>query len=158
MSKFVAKGSKYTHNQKAEAAIQFAILGNMKKVAKATGIPRTTIVGWKKQDWWVELVGTIQDGKAEEHRAMYVQIIDKAQKQTLKALPKANAAQANLIACQATDKIRLHDGMPTSISSQDNRELAEVCKELSRTMRDHGVVSTQGKADKGDPEDEGDPE
>jgi hypothetical protein len=28
---------------------------------------------------------------------------------------------------------------------QDNRELCEVWKELSRTMRDHGVVSVQTK-------------
>ena len=101
----------------------------------------------------------VRSVKADEHRAKYVQIIDKAQQQALAQLPKANAAQANLIACQATDKIRLHDGMPTEITgNMDNRELAEVCKELSRTMRDHRVVSTQGKADKGDPEDEGGPE
>ena len=37
-------------------------------------------------------------------------------------------------------------GQATSISvTQDNRELAEVWKELSRTMRDHGVVSVQTK-------------
>jgi len=42
------------------------------------------------------------------------------------------------------DKARVQMGLATSISSnQDNRALAEQCKELSRTMRDHGVVSIQ---------------
>ncbi len=44
------------------------------------------------------------------------------------------------------DKARVALGQATSISvTQDNRELAEVWKELSRTMRDHGVVSVQTK-------------
>jgi hypothetical protein len=97
---------------------------------------------------WVETVKQVQTEKGEEHRAMYVKIVDKAQKQVIKALPKANAAQANLIACQATDKVRLHDGMPNSIiANKDNRALAEVCKELSRTMRDHRVVSVQEESE-----------
>ena len=42
------------------------------------------------------------------------------------------------------DKARVQMGLATSISSnQDNRDLAEQCKELSRTMRDHRVVSVQ---------------
>ena len=88
----------------------------------------------------------VHDEKAEEHRAAYVELVDLAQKQVKAKLPEATAAQAMVIAGIGTDKVRVHDGMPTSISaSQDNRQLAEVCKELSRTMRDHGVVSTQHK-------------
>ncbi len=159
MSDLVKTGSKYSDQQRMEVAILYAISGNAKKVAKATGVPRTTIVGWKKQEWWQDAVTSIQSEKADEHRAKYSELVDKAQQVALEKLPEANAAQANLIACQATDKIRLHDGMPTEITgNMDNRALAEQCKELSRTMRDHGVVSTQGKADKGDPEDEGGPE
>ena len=46
------------------------------------------------------------------------------------------------------DKARVSLGQATSISvTQDNRELAEVWKELSRTMRDHKVVATQDKSE-----------
>ena len=146
MSKMVRKGSKYTDEQRTEAAIQYAVLGNMKTVAKATGLPRTTLNGWKKTDWWQELITEVQTEKYAEQRAKYAKIIDKAQQQTLDKLPDANAAQAHLIACQATDKVRLHDNLPTAISSNlDNRDLAEQCKELSRTMRNHRVVATQSK-------------
>ncbi len=142
-------GKKLTHwtkAQKQEAAIHYAIYGSLAKIERDLGIPKSTACIWKgKGDVvWVETVKQVQTEKSEEHRATYVKIVDKAQKQVIKALPKANAAQANLIACQATDKVRLHDGMPTSINvGQDNRELCEVWKELSRTMRDHGVVSVQ---------------
>ncbi len=138
----------WTKDQKQEAAIHYAIYGSLAKIERDLGIPKSTACIWKKKGdaVWVETVEQVQTEKGEEHRAMYVKIVDKAQKQVIKALPRANAAQANLIACQATDKVRLHDGMPTSISdSQDRRELCEVWKELSRTMRDHGVVSVQTK-------------
>jgi len=145
--KDIAKGSKYTAEQKADVAIQYAISGNMKKVARQSGIPRTTIISWQKQPWWDEFIATVRSEKADEHRAKYSELVDKAQEVALEKLPEASAQQAMIIAATGTDKIRLHDGMPTSITgSIDNRELAERCKELSRTMRDHGVVSTQKPA------------
>ncbi len=143
-------GKKLTHwtkEQKTEAAIHYAIYGSLAKIERDLGIPKSTACIWKNKNdaVWVETVKQVQTEKGEEHRAMYVKIVDKAQKQVIKALPKANAAQANLIACQATDKVRLHDGMPTSINDSmlDNRAFADMCKELSRTMRDHRVVSFQ---------------
>ncbi len=142
----MGKQVSWTREQKTQAAIQYAIEGNLRKIERDQGIPEPTLSDWKNNDpLWVELIDQVRSEKAEEHRAQYVQIVDLAQQQVIAKIGDASAAQANLIACQATDKIRLHDGMPTSISSQDNRELAEVCKELSRTMRDHGVVSTQHK-------------
>jgi len=45
------------------------------------------------------------------------------------------------------DKRQLHRNQPTSITSKhDNRAMLEACKELSRTMRDHRVVSVQTKS------------
>ncbi len=146
-------GKKLTHwtkEHKTEAAIHYAIYGSLAKIERDLGIPKSTLCTWKNKNdaVWVDTVEQVRTEKGEEHRAMYVKIVDKAQKQVIKALPKANAAQANLIACQATDKVRLHDGMPSSISSNlDTRELCEVWKELSRTMRDHKVVATQNKSE-----------
>ena len=79
MSNMVSMGSKYTDEQRTEAAIQYAISGNMKSVAKTIGIPRTTLVGWKQADWWNELVVTAHHEKADEHRARYSELVDKAQ-------------------------------------------------------------------------------
>ena len=142
-------GKKLTHwtkEQKTEAAIHYAIYGSLAKIERDLGIPKSTACIWKNKSdaVWVETVKQVQTEKGEEHRAKYVKIVDRAQDQVLATICDASAAQANLIACQATDKIRLHDGMPTSITAnKDNRELSEMCKELSRTMRDHRVVSVQ---------------
>ena len=46
------------------------------------------------------------------------------------------------------DKARVQMGLATNITaSHDNRAMLEACKELSRTMRDHRVVSVQEKSE-----------
>ncbi len=148
MSKMVPSGSKYSDDQRMEVAILYAISGNMKKVAKDTGIPRTTIIGWKKADWWDDAVIAVRSEKADEHRAKYSELVDKAQRVALEKLPEASAAQASIIAATATDKLRLHDGMPTEITgkSGDMKSLANEFAKLSDEMardRNKRVVKTQ---------------
>ncbi len=133
MAELVSKGH-WSLEDKTQAAIQYAITGSLTKVEKATGIPDATVCTWKQQDWWVELVGEVRKEKAEEHRAQYSRLVDKAQKKALKLLPNTTSAkEAMLVACMATDKVRLHDGMPTSISGQSAgiQALAQQFKELS---------------------------
>jgi hypothetical protein len=147
MSKLVTNGSKYSDEERTQAAIHYAVTGSLVKTEEATGIPDSTIGTWKKQDWWEELVGRVRDEKGEEHRAMYSQIVDKAQRITLEKLPDSSAAQANLIACQATDKVKLHDGMPTAITgkSEDMNSLAQEFKKLSQKWdeKQANVVAVQ---------------
>ena len=150
MGDIVKTGSKYSDEQRMEVAVLYAVSGNAKKVAKATGIPRTTIVGWKKADWWDDLVAQVRSENTARHRAEYSKIVDLAQKQTIKELPNATAQQASIISGVAFDKLRLIDNQPTSISSnQDSKTLAEACIELSRTMREKqvNVVAVQDKSD-----------
>ena len=151
MSKMVPSGSKYSDDQRMEVAILYAISGNAKKVAKATGIPRTTIVSWKKADWWDDAVATVRSEKADEHRAKYSELVDKAQQVALEKLPEASAAQASIIAATATDKIRLHDGMPTEISGQsgDFKALANEFKKISQQWEEKqaNVVKTQDETE-----------
>ena len=140
----------WTKAQKQEAAIHYAIYGSLAKIERDLGIPKSTACIWKKKGdvVWVETVKQVQTEKGEEHRAMYVKIVNKAQKQVIKALPKANAAQANLIACQATDKVRLHDGMPTAITGKAEskeallKKFADIAKEYNRK-----VVSVQDESE-----------
>ena len=152
----LVKGSKYTAQQRADVAIQYAISGNMKRTAKAAGIPRTTIISWQKQDWWHELIAEIRGEKSDEHRAKYSELVDKAQQIAPEKLPEASAAQAHLIACQATDKIRLFDGMPTEITdkSTDMVALANEFRKLSQQWdeKQANVVKTQDKTEEKDDE------
>jgi len=156
MSKLVKNGSKYSDQQRMEVAILYAISGNMKKVAKDTGIPRTTIVGWKQSDWWQSAVAKVRDEKADEHRALYSELVDKAQLVALKKLPDATAQQAMTIAAIGTDKIRLHDGMPTEITGQSGGTQALIKKfnDLADAWdeKQANVIQTQDKTEESDDE------
>ena len=147
MGKQVSKGSKYSDVQRTEAAIQYEIIGSYRKTAQAVGIPENTLRDWSKKEWWVEVCVIVRDENTQRMRSRYAKIVNKAQAQTLKKLPEATAQQASIVGAVAFDKIRLIDNQPTSITTQDNRALAEVCRELSRTMRDHRVVSVQQPGD-----------
>ena len=150
MAKHVAR-TEWTKEDKQKAAIHYAVYGSLTRTGNELGIPVETVGSWKRRadESWVATVANVHDEKAEEHRASYVELVDLAQQQVKAKLPEATAAQAMVIAGIGTDKVRVHDGMPTSISAnQDNKALADVCKELSRTMRDHGVVSTQHQVNK----------
>ena len=151
MSNLVRKGSKYTDQQRMEVVVLYAISGNAKKVAKDTGIPRTTIVGWKKQDWWQDAVASVRSEKADEHRAKYSELVDKAQQVALKKLPEASARDAMIIAATGTDKIRLHDGMPTEITgkAESMNSLAAEFRKLSQQWEEKQarVVAVQDESE-----------
>jgi len=106
-----------TQEDKNQAAIQYAIHGVMSKVSKDTSIPRTTLISWSDQDWWVDIIDTVRHEKQQEHIATYSRIVDAAQAVVLEKIEDASASQASLIACQAQDKGLLLQGRPTSISS-----------------------------------------
>ena len=148
MSEMVRTGSKYTDDQRTQAAIQYAIKGNMVAVAKDTGIPRKTIVDWKGSDWWDSIIAEVRQENTNYQVARYTAIIEKAQEITLAKLPEATAAQAAVISGIATDKARLLLNLPTSISSTQGtteaiNALAKQFKELSDSYKIKDVVSDQ---------------
>ena len=145
MSDLVKTGSKYRHEQRMEVAVLYAVSGNAKKVAKDTGIPRTTIVGWKNQEWWVDAVGQIRAQNNDKALAKYAQMVDKAQDIALEKLPDASAAQASIIAATATDKGRLLMNQPTSITGKST-SILDLAREFNK-LANKNVVSVQTKND-----------
>ena len=128
MSKLVTRGSKYSDDQRIAAAVLYAAKGTYSAVIREQDIPKSTLSNWSKTDWWDDVLVQVRTEKSDEHRAKYVEIVDLAQEITLDKLPEASAAQAHLIACQATDKVRLHDGMPTLISDKSGGTQALIKK------------------------------
>lgn len=123
-------------DEKLSAVCTYLTSPSMVATAKSVGINRKTLVQWKTTDWWDTEQTRLQHEKAEQHRHEYSKIVDKAQKQIFTKLPEATAAQAIVIAGIATDKIRLSDNMPTSISgdqgtSEAIKALADEFKALS---------------------------
>jgi len=111
----------WSQDKKAECAITLLTCGSIKQAAKQCHVPVKTLGHWALHDeYFIEKVASLQDEKSIEHQNTYSLIVDKAQQITLEKLDEATAAQANLIACQASDKALLLGGKPTTITSTPN--------------------------------------
>ena len=139
MSKQVGR---YPDKTRKEAAIAYAINGNMSQVARDMNINVNTLKSWSDSDLWVDTIADVHQAKASEHRAMYSKVVDAAQRQTLATIDSATPAQASLIACQATDKVRLLDNMPTSITSK-TETMTDLAKQFQALARDIKAKTVQ---------------
>ena len=152
-------GSKYTDEERRGAALEYGVYGNMAKVARITGIPETTLFYWKNHSgWWDTLVVEVRGEKADEQRQGYSLIVDKAHKETLDRLENGDfahfkgekfripvkAKDAAIIAGIATEKIRLSDNLPTSITANGNVE--EEIKKLAQYFCDISDKYTEKQA------------
>ena len=139
---------RYTREQKQQAAIEYAIRGSYTQVGLHLDIPKATVIGWSKTyEGWDEVITQVHAEKEQQHRATYSAIVDAAQQVVIDKLPEATAAQANIIAATATDKTRLIDNRPTSISSSTGSQAAiqgliEQFKKVSRENRDITAIKT----------------
>ena len=152
-------GSQYSNEQRIAVISDYVVLGNQTKVSELHNIPLTTVHEWIKSEWGVELTEEIRSEKAPELDANFTKLIDSAFEQAQDRVENGDyrvtkdgklirvpMGGKELVISGATvyDKQRLHRNQPTAVTgSQDNRAMAEICKELSRTMRDHRVVSVQ---------------
>ncbi len=166
-------GSQYTNEQRFNVIADLFVIGSITKTAEMHNMPKQTVHNWAKSEWGVELLGQIGTEKGEELDANFTKLIDAAFEQAQDRIENGDfrvtkdgklirvpMGGKELVISGATvyDKRQLHRNQPTSISdSKDSRALAEVCKELSRTMRKElsrqrtekqvNVVATQEKSE-----------
>ena len=141
MSEMVGNTSPYTDVQRKEAAIQYAIKGNLSSISRAIDIPRKTLSDWKQTDWWDEIVAEVRHAKSDEHIARYVQLVDEGQRIALEKLPEASARDAMIIAATATDKARLLLNQPTSISS-NSASMSELQAQFEALAANHKAIQS----------------
>ena len=150
MSEMVRSGSKYTDEDRRNAAMLYAIKGTLTAVEKDTGISKGTLHGWKSSDWWDTVIQQVRTENEAMYRSRFHNLVDQATDQALAKLPDASAQQAMTIAAIAYDKLRLSLNLPTSISGNHSTEamnkLAQQFRELSDTYkaRSVNVVSENG--------------
>ncbi len=110
---------RWSKDKKAEAAIAVLAYGSIKKASAQIHVPEDTLGYWTREDEYViDLLQSLQAEKALEHQHTYGLIVDQAQQVVLDKMDELTPAQANLVACQATDKGLLLAGKPTSISGK----------------------------------------
>jgi len=142
-------GSKYSDVQRRQAIAEYAVLGSVQRVSDNTGIPRQTISGWKKQDWWLEALSEVRLQNKDIIESGYEQAImkglnsiidridngdtyiDKDGNQGKKPVSLRDLSTATGI---AYDKLRLHRNQPTTIKAESTdarlADLANKVREL----------------------------
>ena len=168
----VERGSKYTDQQRREAVVEYGIHGNMTKVAEVTGIPETTLAGWKNHsDWWVTLLAEARSEISDRILPQNLQIAERANERVLDSLEngdeklvwdkekkehvikrvKPGAYQSMLVSGISQDKARTQMGLPTSISSNESVEdginrLAQMFKDKSDQYKAEQLKERQANA------------
>jgi len=75
---YTFQGSKYSNQQRIEAAVYYMVHGSLTKTAKECGIPLTTLYDWKQSPWWPELSEQVRSEKEAEFQAGFSRIVQAA--------------------------------------------------------------------------------
>jgi hypothetical protein len=68
----------YSWEKKIDVATKYMALGNMRSVGELTGIPYVTLIGWKRTEWWGELIEEIRKTRKTEMNTKLSKIVDKS--------------------------------------------------------------------------------
>lgn len=71
-------GNSYSWEMKQDVVHKMLTLGNQRLVASVTGVAYNTISGWKKTEWWKELVASLQQEHAVVLDTKISSVIDKS--------------------------------------------------------------------------------
>ena len=71
-------GSQYTNEQRMTVLADYFVTGNITKTADIHNIPRTTVDGWIKSEWGVELLVKIRHENGEQLDARLTKLINSA--------------------------------------------------------------------------------
>lgn len=152
----MARGKRWTAEDRQIAAWAYATTGGSKKASKLTGIPDRTIRDWTTEDWWphllenahrkinTKLVGRYT-GIAEAALEKLADRIEKGDavldKQGKIVFKPVSAKDLILIGGLSTDKRAVLRGEPTSISARSG-----TTKEHLKKVRE-GLVQVQKEAE-----------
>lgn len=154
-------GSKYTDEDRRNAAMEYVMKGSLTAVERSTNIPKTTLSDWKQTEWWNELAIQAEALVEERIRAGANSIVDRCINETLDRVENGDhvldkegnikrvpmkGRDAAVVGAMWYDKRRLSLNLPTSISSSSGHkklmdDLAAEFKRLSEQNR--RVVSVQ---------------
>ena len=141
-----SRGSYYTDEQRRQAVLNYALLGNYTKVSEVTGIPDNTINHWANHsDWWDVLLEQVREEKQAEIDAMYTGIIHKSSENLMQQL---NSDDVNAIkpldlikiSAIAFDKRQLVRNQPTSIRTDNTRQLLQELANGFRSISQGNVI------------------
>ena len=159
----VEQGSKYTDEQRREAAVLYASKGVMSAVSRDTGIPESTLCEWKnKSSWWVTVLEEARSEISDRILPQYLEIVEKANERQVDSLKngdeklvwdpvkkkhvvklvKPTGKDASFMGGLAQDKARTLLGLPNFNTS--NKSTEDAIKDLAKIFKD---LSDEHKAE-----------
>jgi len=126
-----ASGSRYTDENRREAAITYLVTGNLRATAKQSNVNERTLADWVRSDWWDGLLQSLHAEKGRELDSKLTQVIDRALDELADRLvngdPKLTrdgslvrvpipAKDAAIVAAVMFDKRQILRNMPTTIT------------------------------------------
>lgn len=116
------QGSRYTYQERYQAAVYYLVYGNSKKVSQLTGISISTLCTWFQSTWWQQLTDKLKIEKRAQFQAGFTRLIDKSIDEIEKQLDnqEVKALDAAKIMGIAFDKRQLLNHEPTSIQGKSS--------------------------------------
>ena len=156
-----SKLAQWGSDQKLQACACYVMLGNIREVALATDIPFATLMLWKQQDWWKELILQIRDEDVQKLDSNLQRIVTKSLKVVEDRLDKGDfqydpktgkvmriPIKANIALRVTTElltkqeKLRL-DPIKMEVEKTIDARLAKLAEEFSRFSRSKDVTPIQ---------------
>lgn len=149
MGELSPRGSKYSDEQRKEAAVLYTIKGSMRHVSDAMGIPQRTLHDWKGTDWWDEVSNEVRSENDNLFKSRYSEIIDKATRITIEKLDDVSAKDAAVIAAVAQDKLRLLCNQPSRITANADSmaSLAQAFEKLALQHQEKIANAIEGQCE-----------
>jgi len=69
-------GHSHSWEKRMEVVSRYMLLGNIRVVSEQTGVQYSTIVEWKKQDWWQDMVDQIRRQKKTKTSESITKIVE----------------------------------------------------------------------------------
>lgn len=131
----------YDDKKRTEVATLFAATGNMKSCAELTGVPYATVIKWRKEEWFKEILDEVRNENNDIIDQKFTELItgtlDKLGDRiengdyqvlrdgTLIRVP-VKARDLTLVTAINIDKRQLLRGLPTTRSEQVKTELPSI--------------------------------
>ncbi len=131
-----ASGSRYTDEDRREAAITYLVTGNLRATAKQSNVNERTLADWVRSDWWDALLQTLHAEKGRELDSKLTQIIDRSLHELADRLVHGDqqltrdgslvrvpipAKDAAIVAAVMFDKRQILRNLPTRITHDPGR-------------------------------------
>ncbi len=146
----------YTEYDRQKAVAHYLVTGNIAATAKAINIPRETVQGWKKQEWFIQKLDAERIEQQQALDASFTENINLAQGEIKDRIIKGDfilnknnelirkpmgGKDLSIVSAVQFDKRQISRNLPTSINTNmDNEALNKLQRQFQALSRQSPVI------------------